>query len=97
MSRMRVVDALSSLMSMNHFATDPPTPSMRANSKPVLTRRQLTILAMIAEGASTEQIAAALVVSRATVRNRIAHILRRLNVHSRAHAVARAHELGLLP
>jgi DNA-binding CsgD family transcriptional regulator len=69
----------------------------RPAAKLVLTRRQTTVLAMIAEGASTEDIAAALVVSRATVRNHIGHILRRLNVRSRAHAVARAHELGLLP
>jgi LuxR family transcriptional regulator, maltose regulon positive regulatory protein len=52
---------------------------------------------MIANGVSTHDIAAIRVVSVATLRNHVAHILHRLDVRSRAQAVARAHELALLP
>jgi DNA-binding CsgD family transcriptional regulator len=61
-----------------------------------LTRRQHDVLELLAEGASTDQIAERLVVSRETVRNHVRHILQRLHARSRLEAVAIAHREGLL-
>jgi PAS domain S-box-containing protein len=62
----------------------------------VLTPRQAEVLALIANGASTTQIAQALHLSPETVRNHVRNILRRLRVHSRVEAVAVAYRDGLL-
>jgi PAS domain S-box-containing protein len=61
-----------------------------------LTPRQYQVLRMLAEGAATDQIAAALHLSRETVRNHVRNILRALGAHSRLEAVAVAHRRGLL-
>jgi PAS domain S-box-containing protein len=63
---------------------------------PVLTTRQAEVLALIANGASTVQIAESLHLSQETVRNHVRNILRRLRVHSRVEAVAVAYRGGLL-
>ena len=61
-----------------------------------LTSRQNEVLQLLGEGASTDQIAAALHLSKETVRNHIRHILRALGAHSRLEAVTAAHRRGLL-
>jgi PAS domain S-box-containing protein len=62
----------------------------------VLTTRQAEVLSLIANGASTIQIAQSLHLSQETVRNHVRNILRRLGVHSRVEAVAVAYRDGLL-
>jgi PAS domain S-box-containing protein len=62
-----------------------------------LTPRQTQVLQMLSEGASTDQIAAELHLSKETVRNHVRHILRSLGVHSRIGAVTLARRQGLLP
>jgi PAS domain S-box-containing protein len=61
-----------------------------------LTRRQHEILELIAEGESTDQIAADLHLSRETVRNHVRHILQRLGTSSRLEAVALARREELI-
>jgi len=61
-----------------------------------LTPRQTEVLQLLGQGASTEDIASMLHLSKETVRNHVRHVLRELEAHSRLEAVARAHELGLL-
>ena len=61
-----------------------------------LTPRQLQVLGLLAEGASTEAIATELQLSRETVRNHVRNILSALGVHSRLEAVAVAHREGLV-
>jgi DNA-binding CsgD family transcriptional regulator len=61
-----------------------------------LTQRQLDVLHRLGQGASTEQIAADLHLSRETVRNHVRHLLERLGARSRLEAVAIAHRDGLL-
>jgi PAS domain S-box-containing protein len=68
-----------------------PTPAA-----PMLTARQTEVLALVASGASTAQIAQMLHLSQETVRNHVRNILRRLGVHSRVEAVAVAYREGLL-
>ena len=70
----------------------PPRPSTAVH----LTKRQNEVLQLLAEGASTEQIAATLHLSKETVRNYVRQVLRGLGAHSRLEAVALAYREGLL-
>jgi PAS domain S-box-containing protein len=74
----------------------PGKPRDKAPRAPMLTSRQNQVLQMLGEGASTEQIAAMLHLSKETVRNHIRHVLRALGAHSRLEAVAKANRAGLL-
>jgi PAS domain S-box-containing protein len=61
-----------------------------------LTARELTILRLMAGGASTRAMAEKLHVSPVTVRNHVQHILGKLGVHSRLEAAAYATRRGLV-
>jgi LuxR family maltose regulon positive regulatory protein len=67
-----------------------------SGAKHLLTPRELEILALMAAGASNQEIAVQLVVTSGTVKGHVNHILDKLDVHNRTGAVARARELGLL-
>lgn len=60
-----------------------------------LSRRELEVLSLVAEGRSTREIAAALWVTEETVKSHVTRVLRRLNARTRAHAVAIAYRDGL--
>ncbi len=62
-----------------------------------LTAAELRLLPMLANHLSFPQIAAELFLSRHTVKSEAISIYRKLGVSSRAQAVARSRELGLLP
>lgn len=66
------------------------------NGGPDLTRRELQILRMVAEGLKTQPIAEKLNISEATVRNHVQNILTKLEAHSRLEAVALAMKHRLL-
>ncbi len=61
-----------------------------------LTARESQVLELLAQGATTESIAATLVIGIPTVRNHMQRILHKLGVHSRLEAVMCAREHGLL-
>jgi PAS domain S-box-containing protein len=61
-----------------------------------LTPRQHEVLQLLGAGASTDQIAAELHLSRETIRNHVRQVLRALGAHSRLEAVAMAMRQGLL-
>lgn len=61
-----------------------------------LTARETEVLRRLADGLTTEQIAADLYVSVNTVRNHVNNIIRKLNVHSRLEAVSYAIRNGLI-
>ncbi|ADB52774.1 helix-turn-helix transcriptional regulator [Conexibacter woesei] len=68
----------------------PPMPS--AAEDPfggLLTRRELEVLRLVAEGRTNDEIATALVISVGTVKFHVSSILRKLRVGNRAQAVAR--------
>src|ERR671910_602329 len=68
-------------------ATGPPEP---------LSERELEVLQLIAVGKSNRRIATELFVSVGTVKTHINNVYRKLDAHSRTHAVARARELNLI-
>ena len=61
-----------------------------------LTPREREVLSLLAQGLTQNEIAERLVISPKTVATHIQRILGKLDVHSRAQAVARAHKLGLV-
>jgi DNA-binding NarL/FixJ family response regulator len=67
---------------------NPPKPSFESSS--VLTPREKEILNLITQGATTPMIAETLFISPQTVRNHIKNIYEKLQVHSKAQAVAKA-------
>jgi DNA-binding NarL/FixJ family response regulator len=69
-----------------------PTPSVATE----LTEREHEVLTLLAHGRDQAEIAAELVISEKTVETHIQHILSKLDVHSRAQAVAVAHCDGLV-
>ena len=71
-------------------------PQGSAGMRPVkstLTPREWEVIDLLHEGKSTDEIAAALVLSSETVRSHVKHILRKLDARSREDAVAVAQQL----
>jgi len=68
----------------------PPSPST------LLTSREIEVLRLMADGASTQDMADTLFISKTTVRNHVQHILEKLEVHSKLEAVALAFKDRLL-
>jgi DNA-binding NarL/FixJ family response regulator len=76
--------------------TDPPTPEVIAPAEGLhLSEREREILALLAAGHSQDEIATELFISPKTVATHIQHVLLKLNVRSRAQAVAAAYRLGV--
>lgn len=61
-----------------------------------LTTRELEILGLLVEGMSTPKIAKRLFVSPKTIDNHVSTLLAKLDVHSRAEAVAAAYKRGIM-
>ena len=72
-----------------------PSPASTQDIFPELSAREVEILDLIAQGHSNAKIAARLYLSPKTVGNHISHILTKLQVADRAHAIIRAREAGL--
>ena len=62
-----------------------------------LTHRECDVLELIIAGRTNRQISAELHISNETVKSHAARIFRKLDVHSRTQAIARARELGMSP
>lgn len=71
-------------------------PDRRSPGADMLSPREQEVLRALAQGATTGEIARALVISESTVKTHVRHILEKLDAATRAEAVARAMELGLL-
>lgn len=77
-------------------ASTPETRPRAEGGSPRLTGRQMAVLGLLAEGAGTDEIAVRLQITRTTVANHVAAILRRLGARSRLEAVHIARREGLL-
>jgi ATP/maltotriose-dependent transcriptional regulator MalT len=61
-----------------------------------LSAREREVLALIAQGRTNREAAAALFISEATVKTHLLHIYAKLGVPDRASAVSAAHRRGIL-
>ena len=73
-----------------------PLPVATRWERGVLTPRQMQVLRELAGGASTDEIASVLSLSRTTVRNHIANTMAALGAHTRLQAVIDAQRRGLI-
>jgi DNA-binding NarL/FixJ family response regulator len=62
-----------------------------------LTRREVEVLSLIAEGKSSKEAADDLYVAKRTIDFHLANIYRKLGVRNRIHAIRKAREYGLIP
>lgn len=67
----------------------------KARSQRRITPRELEVLALVADGYSTKEIARALWITDETVRTHVRRLLERLGARTRAQAVAIAYRDGL--
>lgn len=73
----------------------PPVPAVGAEPPDGLTKRELEVLELIAEGLSNSEIARRLFVSEATVKTHINNLFAKAQLRDRAHAVRYAYTHGL--
>ncbi|MFI7063686.1 response regulator [Kribbella sp. NPDC050124] len=78
-----------------HISRPPPVQGVPA-ALAALTPREVHVLTEIARGRSNEEIATTLVVSEATVKTHVNHILAKLDLRGRVQAVVLAYETGLI-
>lgn len=79
------------------FAAQEKTRVLKASPLPdPLTRQELGILHLLADGLTNQQISAQMVITVGTVKSHVHSIYRKLNAQNRTQAVARGRELGLL-
>lgn len=79
---------------VKHFAeAKHPAPDWPAVT---LSRREIEVLTLLAEGLSTKSLAHKLTISHFTARNHIQNILVKLDLHSKAQAVSYAFKKGIL-
>jgi DNA-binding CsgD family transcriptional regulator len=67
----------------------------RSSERPLLTRRELEILRLVASGRTNRQVAELIWVTDQTVKYHLANVYRKLGVNSRAEAVEWAVRSGL--
>ncbi len=73
----------------------PVAPSVNGDGTD-LTRREVEVVRLLADGLTNREIAKRLFISEKTVSAHVAHIYSKLDVHSRVAAAARVHHLGVL-
>jgi DNA-binding NarL/FixJ family response regulator len=84
-----------------HALSPSPLPSLQVATPSVtpveeLTKRELEVLALMAEGKTDKEIASELGIAESTAKNHVGNILGKLNVPNRAGAVAAGYQLGLI-
>jgi DNA-binding NarL/FixJ family response regulator len=101
-SAVRIVAAGDALLSPSvtrrliaEFANRPQPPPV-PDGLDELTEREREVLLLLAQGASNAEIATRLFVAETTVKTHVAHVLRKLGLRDRAHAVVLAYESGLV-
>jgi DNA-binding NarL/FixJ family response regulator len=96
-----LVAVRAGVQGVSHFSHEAMSVLARASPRrgvpePVLSVREVEVMAVMLAGKSTEEIAASLYISRHTVRNHVRNILGKLGARSKLEAVVRATQLGLI-
>ena len=92
-----VLSAAVTRQLLDQVAKRLPAPvSRQAADLELLTEREHEVLRMLANGLSNAEIAAALVVSEATVKSHVSHLLAKLGLRDRVQAVIYAYETRLI-
>ena len=81
---------------LERFIRRPPPGGQKPAELAELTTRELEVLRLIADGLSNAEIAAGLVLSEATVKTHVNHILTKLRLRDRVQAVALAYRTSLM-
>jgi PAS domain S-box-containing protein len=89
-------DAIVGVLILAFDVRRPPSETVHIAPDPRVTPRQREILALIASGLSTAEVARELTLSPETVRNHLRNAFRELRAHTRVEAIATAQRLGLL-
>jgi DNA-binding NarL/FixJ family response regulator len=81
---------------IEEFVRRPPPPKQPPANLEQLTARETEVLHLLARGLANAEIAKQLYISEATVRTHVLHVLQKLNLRDRIHAVIYAYETGLM-
>jgi DNA-binding NarL/FixJ family response regulator len=81
---------------VTHYVDRPPAAATQAPELENLTTREIEILRLIGRGSSNTEIAETLVISMATVKTHVRHLLQKLDLRDRVQAVVLAYQSGLL-
>ncbi len=79
-----------------HLLNDYRRTSREAETHPLLTRTELQVLQLVAEGRTAREIGETLFMAEKTVKNHLSSIYRKMDVRNSSHAVAEAYRRGLL-
>ena len=91
-----LIDASVTRRLIARFVARRPAEAARGADIDALTEREREVLELLARGLSNSEIADRLVVSGATVKTHVAHVLAKLGLRDRVQAVILAYEAGLV-